>query len=262
MPHRSSQSDRPKHAAGSGAKAPRDEARTAGATPRAVAVSAPVSRKYGLLFELEHVSTKGRQREYKALKEVLGQYEIPLAPWTYSRYCMHRLPEEYLPRLAKAAGRQRVPKKLADEIGGAIRGAFCDGNVHLDEGLARMLKAAEGLNMAVGAVTGLDRETANVLMAKLNLAGKGIELVCVSDCARGFPAADAWLKLATNLGMSPKRCVALASSAAACRAALAAGMRCAAVTDDFTAFEDFSGTDYVVEQQTEALLRDLLALLT
>jgi len=220
------------------------------------------AREFGLLFELEYVSTKGRQRQYKALKAALEQRDIPLAPCTYSRYCLHDSVEKFLPHLSKAAGKQRAScQKLSDEIRVAVRKSFSDGDVHIDEGLAVILKAAEKMNLAVGVVTSLDRDTADGLMAKLKLADRGIGLVCVSDCEHGFPAPDAWLRLALHLGISPKRCVTLASSSMSCRAALAAGMRCAAVPDDFTAFEDFSGTDYIVERQTESLLRDLLALL-
>jgi beta-phosphoglucomutase-like phosphatase (HAD superfamily) len=77
-----------------------------------------------------------------------------------------------------------------------------------------------------------------------------------------YPRADAWEGLARAMSILPGRCVALATSGDACKAALAAGMRCVAVPDRFTAFHDFSGADLVADRGLDdASARRILDLL-
>ena len=55
------------------------------------------------------------------------------------------------------------------------------------------------------------------------------------------------MKMARELGRSSRRTVVFSSSSRACKSTLSAGMRAVAVTDQFTAFQDFGGAELVLE---------------
>ena len=66
------------------------------------------------------------------------------------------------------------------------------------------------------------------------------------------------LKIAKAMSKSPRVCIALVSSMASCKSALSAGMRCVALPDAFTSFQDFGGADVVYEHGDEVAIEELL----
>ena len=62
-----------------------------------------------------------------------------------------------------------------------------------------------------------------------------------------FPRADDWLKMLKIAGIEDKTIVAVVSSQLACKGALTAGASVIAVPDQYTAFQDFSGAAFVLD---------------
>ena len=93
------------------------------------------------------------------------------------------------------------------------------------------------------------------------MSGVNLKHECFPSADQIYPTAETWSKLAHHCGLAPRRCVALVSSAGACRAALAAGMRCIGVPDEFTAYQYFGGADFLVNKLDERVLRDVTTLM-
>jgi beta-phosphoglucomutase-like phosphatase (HAD superfamily) len=216
----------------------------------------------GILFELEMVAVKGRKTVYDVWKKVLAAREAELTPALFMRYGLNASPKAFLPELLNALGKGRFsPDKILADYQEAVAAAFPSKNMILDAGLGKIMKFATAQKFALGAVSGLDPAAAAALMKALDIGDAGVKLVCAPSLDQEYPSADAWMKLAKQIGLPPVRCIAIVSSDVACRAALTTGMRCIVVPDDFTAFQDFGGAEAVVEKLEERTVRDVLALL-
>jgi beta-phosphoglucomutase-like phosphatase (HAD superfamily) len=88
-----------------------------------------------------------------------------------------------------------------------------------------------------------------------------VSLASCHEDGTGYPTAEAWVRLARETGVRPARCVAVTSSARACKSALAVNMRCAVVPDVFTGCQDFGGADIVSDTIDDDLIGELLAFL-
>ena len=73
-----------------------------------------------------------------------------------------------------------------------------------------------------------------------------------------MPAPEVWHKAARGVGRSVRKCGALVTGMAACRNAMAAGLRCIAFPDEWTGHQDFSGAILVVEDSGETRPSEVL----
>jgi beta-phosphoglucomutase-like phosphatase (HAD superfamily) len=114
----------------------------------------------------------------------------------------------------------------------------------LRPGIAKVLQRAADAGLPLAAITVLPETQAQALSSQLGLDRWQVRL-CLFEPAEDerFPGADIWLKVAKALGVQARGSLALVSEAVACRSALAAGLRCLAAPDEFTAFQDFGGAD-------------------
>ncbi|MFO1491641.1 MAG: hypothetical protein U1F87_12170 [Kiritimatiellia bacterium] len=74
-----------------------------------------------------------------------------------------------------------------------------------------------------------------------------MKLLCFEANEKGFPRADLWLKAAKETNFPPAARLSLVTSMRTCKSALTAGMRCLALPDGFTAFQDFGGAHAIVD---------------
>ncbi|NQT94351.1 MAG: hypothetical protein HQ559_16450 [Lentisphaerae bacterium] len=206
-------------------------------------------RKAAVFFELEYVAVPGRRIMFDVLKSVLADKGAEITPILFSRHCLHAPIATSLTELLKAVGKTRLSaKKLASDIAEGIRLSLADGGTKLNPGLARLLAAANERGMSAGALSGLNSSAATEMSGNLGLLDLGV--IVLSDCVedRVFPTRDSWLKLAGETKTGPLNCLAVASSAVGCRSAVSAGMKCVAVPDQYTEFQDFGGADHVTAE--------------
>jgi beta-phosphoglucomutase-like phosphatase (HAD superfamily) len=215
-----------------------------------------------MLFELENVAVPGHQIVYDVIKSVLADKGVDLKPMMFSRYCLEARVEEFVPVLLQQAGKTRVSEsKLIDEIVQGVRLSFTDSGLKLSPNIPKALKVAEGKNAIVGVLSNLDEKSAMQLMGKLGLGEDRITLLCNASEGKTFPSADAWLKLAKTMSVTPSLCAVVATSSMACKTALSAGMRCVVVPNNFTEFEDFGGSDYVLDSLDGGVLEEVFDLM-
>jgi beta-phosphoglucomutase-like phosphatase (HAD superfamily) len=209
---------------------------------------------------MDNVVVNGRRILFEVAKSALAEKDIKLTVPAFSRYCLGRSIKSFANLLLASTDKARLsPEKLAERINKGYRDAMAAAGVRISRGITAVFKRAAELRVPVGVLSGLDRSVTDGVLSRHSLAAS--HMLAVSSTDRVFPSVDAWLRAAKNMGVKPAACVAVASSAAACKEALAAGMRCVAVADEFTSFQDFGGVDFVVDSIDDEAVDRMVSLL-
>ncbi len=64
--------------------------------------------------------------------------------------------------------------------------------------------------------------------------------------------------VAKSLGKNPFNCGVIATSRAATKSSLSAGMHCVAIPDSYTSHEDFSGADVIIDDLAEMNVEEVM----
>ena len=112
----------------------------------------------------------------------------------------------------------------------------------------------EGFRLAIGSSGPI--ENIEAIAKALGLRERFEAVVGAQDVEKGKPAPDVFLKAADRLGVPPERCVVIEDVPAGVQAALAAGMKCIAVTNTHDA-QALDAADRVVESLEEIDPADL-----
>ena len=215
----------------------------------------------GIMFELEGVAFHGRRIMYEAVQHVLKKKKIELSPILFSRYCSQHPLDKGLAMLLKAVGKQKMSsEKLAAAANEQFIHSLTDQSLELDKNFENLISDAKKENIVVGAVSALPEECASKLMSRFGL-DEFVEIVLFKNTSHTFLIRKCWLYLAKTLDAKPHQCVALVTFALLCHSALSAGMCCAVIPDEFTAFQDFGGADLVIEDNEKLDVKKLMALL-
>ena len=218
---------------------------------------------FALLFELENLAVVGRPATFDLLKSILGDRKVELLPAVFSRYCLYSSPAQYIPELLEVLDAKKLSAdKVIDDLESGLARFYSSKQAVLCAGLKSLFEQALKADVPVAGLSLLSSDAAEALMAKLGLSDMDIELFSFEEVGDEVcPRADTWMKVAKSMSKESRRCVALVSSAASCKAAMSAGMRCVVVPDDFTVFQDFSGAEMVIDSfedcDPEKLVADL-----
>lgn len=219
----------------------------------------PVS--FGVVFELEELAFPGRRMIFETLSSVLKEKKIQLTPVLFSRYCLRRSVDQNLTALLNALDKRKLSvEKLTKAVNEQFNRSLAKASLAVDPFLGTILSEAKKEDAVTGALSALPSESALSVMTRLGL-DESVELQVFQNTSENFPTPDCWLNLAKTLGLHPRQCVALVTCATSCRSALAAGMRCVAIPDEFTVFQDFGGADIFVEGGEKLGLKKLMSLL-
>jgi len=217
----------------------------------------------GVAIELENTLLNGHEALCAVLKDALAGEGIDVTPPLYGRYILGRGVAAGVTRLVR--GRTGSAAK-AQKLAGTVRDAYLEKLLAdagtPDKGLVALLKEAAERGMTLGALSCLDEEALEQVVDACGLAELGVQPPAQSaDPEHGFDR-DSWLDLAVALRIGPTRCYAVTSQAAACKGALAAGMKTGVIEKPLTSFQDFSGADFVRDALDAATRKDILARLT
>ena len=214
-------------------------------TPAQPTVPTPI---YAVLFQLEDVAVPGRKIAYDVLKKALAEQKVDLSLPVFSRYCLNSTPQSYIPAIMESLGAQKVPsEKLVGQVVSAIAEQASSDSIKLNSGLAKVLQIARERNFVIGVISTWTEETCQALLAKFGLSDLGARLLAFKDVTKTFPSADIWLKTAKAISIKPRRCLVVGGNMAACKSAMSADLRCVAIPDEFTSFQDFSGADLILD---------------
>jgi len=217
------------------------------------------------LLELEYMLFPGRQLAFEAYRNVLKKHSIALDEMSYARYCLKRNIAMNLKGLFTAQGKKCPDEKGVEETALEIAGRFseslADSAAQPANSLYEFLHKADEQNIKIGLLSFLAEEEAGKLMSRLQFKNAPALLV-MKKKADDLPTPDAWLSLLKMMAIDPRSSFAFINSATAHRSALAVGMRCAVIPDNFTSWQDFSGADLVLENTADLKISDLLAILS
>jgi beta-phosphoglucomutase-like phosphatase (HAD superfamily) len=217
--------------------------------------------EWAVLFELENIASDGRRLLFERLKKALADKETKLSPASFSRFMVDARIKDGVAGLIRAMGRKRVSEeKFTEVLMAEIENDLLTRGASLPAPLSKLLAGARDRGIPLGAWSGLSGHGAAQLAEKLGLTALGVRVVSRDGDNREIPTPDGWLRVASAVGMSPRRCLVLTTSAGSCRAALDAAMRCAVIADAFTSFQDFGGADFVTDAFNAETVSGLLAL--
>lgn len=201
-----------------------------------------------LVFELENIAITGRDGLFKAFEKALSKQKVKFTPSQYSRHCVDKSIHSGVEGVMNAEkGSETVDEALVDEViknaESALTAAAKSPNADLDAAITRLGKKG----IVFGAVSALPEALSESLSTALNAEERGITVGTTGNPRGRRLSSDSWRKLASKLDVRPFHCVALCTSAAGCRAAVAANMICVAIPDAYTEFQDFGGVKAVLD---------------
>ena len=203
--------------------------------------------RQAILLEIENVAFKGRQLLYDVVKKVLGNRDMDLSVPVFCRYCVHAPAQQFVPSLLKLASKTRLSEERAvADISSALKHAL-DGSVKVEPAFKDLIRIASERKVLIGGLSSMDKDVSVRILSELGLPDMGNSIFqCTGE--QGDPQkANAWLQLAKSMSVMPSQCVTVTTSAAACKATVAARMRSVVVSDKFTCFQDFGGANVVFD---------------
>lgn len=215
-----------------------------------------------VLFELENVAIGGRRIAFEVLGKLFKDKKSKLTPPVFSRFCLDTAPAEFIPGLLDAVDKGRSsPEKFLATFTDQRHATLAGSKAQANSSLKNLLKELSKRGVLLGALTEVTDRDAAKRLETMGISDVGVTVLSLSTDEKLAPTADAWLKLAKTLSASSSACIAIVTSAASAKAAISAGMRCVAIADEFTAFQDFGGADYVAEALDADAVAGILELL-
>lgn len=211
-----------------------------------------------LLFELEGAALDGRSKLLEAAQGVFKAAGITLKEHVFARYCIHASPSYVAEQLVAGAGGGKLDHDAAAKIVEAYVALMRKAKHQAHTKFSEVLSKATKRGLKTAALSVLPEDVARAALDSSGLAAKGVELVTFPENERHFPRTDCWLRLPRSLNRSPRACIAIAGCRDSGKSALAAGMRCIIVPDQFTSYQDFSGVDAVLDGEEEADVAELI----
>jgi len=216
----------------------------------------------GFLLELEYMLFPGRQLAFEAYRGILKKHQIDLDETAFARYCLKRnLTLNLKGLLAVLNKKELATEEIASKIAKQLNEAVVAPANRPVNALYDFLRKADEQNIKIGLLSFLPEEDARQLMSRLEFKNAP-GLSVIKNESDYLPTPDAWLSLLKTIAVNPRSAFAFINSAYAHRSALVAGMRCVVIPDKFTAWQDFSGADLVLENIPNLKINDLLAILS
>ena len=204
------------------------------------------SARSALLFEMDNVALGARRIRYEVLAGIMKEQGIELSPILFSRYCLHPVPSVYMPTfLAAMKYTAATPEQVVERLVNETTSRLMQKTTVISDGLIKWMEAAQARGAAIACVSMLPLASAEGVAAHLGFDRWGVQVNSGAPADKGFPRAEHWLRMAKAVGRNPKRCLAIVSSMATTKSALAAMMHVAVVTDEFTEYQDFCGANLV-----------------
>jgi len=214
---------------------------------------------FALLFQLEDVALNGRKTAYETLEEILRDEKIKISPPLFSRFCLQAGPDTCIPELLESIGSKKATDaKIPDAFTKQLLTKFEKISSLPNESLRKVLKAAKDQEITIATVTSLPEESAQKIIKRIGLDDLDVRIFPFKNGDKTIPGPNTWLKTARELEQKPRACAVIGGSMAICKSALSADMRCAAVPDEFTEFQDYSGVDLVLESLADISANELL----
>jgi HAD superfamily hydrolase (TIGR01509 family) len=211
----------------------------------------------GIIFDLDGVLIDSEGLYYRAYSEVLRPYGVTVSREEYERYWIAQgngpeyiVEKHNLPMSPEELRQQRSPIYLE----------LLEREVklmpHVEEALIELSP-----HFALTVATNSNREHLDAVLRRMNIARFFPLTVARQDYRQAKPQPDAFVTAAAKLNLPPDRCVVVEDTYKGVTAAVAAGIRCIAVPNEYTLHNDFRQARLVLpslRELTPEVVWDLL----
>jgi len=225
------------------------------------ATSETSTSQYALIFELEGAAVDGRSKLFEAAKAVFQKAGVKLNENQFARHCTHGSTPSIVDNLIEHLGGEKLNDDAAETILTDYTARIKNGTT-IHPLFLNLLKEAKRRGIHASAISVLPEEVAQGVLEKSGLAGHGVELHSFAESERHFPRVDCWMKVSRQVAKTPRACIAIAGTRDSGKSALSSGMRCVIIPDQFTAYQDFSGVDIILENSDDYTPSALFNILT
>lgn len=210
-----------------------------------------------LVFELEGAAVNGRAKLYDVLQDAFKDAGLSLTKFQFARYCLHGAVPDIIAKVVAELGQGKIKDGAEEALFNDFSASFGK-NVQVHPIFSAVLAEAASRGMAMHAVTILPEDSAKQALEAAGLAKHNVEVHAFPASERHFPRVDCWMKVVRVAAKSPRSCIAVIGCRDSGKSALSSGLRCVVVPDSFTAYQDFGGTDAVLENTEDYPVKDLL----
>ncbi len=204
----------------------------------------PAKRPVAVIFEFETVVLNYRAILFQALSKQLKEKGAKLSIGLFIKHCLYRAPQQFIEPLLAALGKRLSPDKFKTELMELLLAEFK--HAALPPEFKKLTLALTDQAVSVGCIHHLPKEIFDALATRIGLAQLPITVFHCQPEGVGFVSVENWLKTLKQMAITPSRSMAIASSSHSTRAALTVGMKCMAIPDIYTGFDDFSGVDFII----------------
>jgi HAD superfamily hydrolase (TIGR01509 family) len=213
---------------------------------------------FGVIFDLDGVLIDSEGLYYRAYSEVLKPYGVTVSREEYEQYW---IAQGNGPEYIVAKHQLPISPDELRQLRSPIYLQLLQSEVKLmpyvEKTLARLAQS-----FALTVATNTNREHLDFILRRLGIDFFFPVTVARQDYRGAKPLPDAFLAAAEKLGLSPTQCVVIEDTYKGVRAAVAAGMRCIAVPNEYTLHNDFSQASLVLPHLGELTAEVVHSLLT
>jgi len=207
---------------------------------------------FGLIVDFDYTVVDGISLLQDVATKVLSSAGASVSPVTFTRKLFGFKTVSAIKALLGPSSKtstESVVSTIASTMDQAIEDASV--NTHILDVCRKAMD--EGVQVAF--VTARSLATVE---EKLEASGfTDAEVIKVERCERfGEYAVDAWVRAARVIHLSPRECSVIAATAMSIRQAVMAGMRTVALINPIISFQDFSGSDIIIENADIASAAD------
>lgn len=212
----------------------------------------------GVIFDLDGVLIDSEGLYYRAYSEVLKPYGVSVSREEYEE---HWIAQGTGPEYIVAKAHLPISPDELRQLRSPVYLGFLQTEVtlmpHVEEALSRLAP-----HFALTVATNSNREHLDKVLQRFAIDRFFPVTVARQDYKGAKPLPDAFLTAAKKLGLSPSHCVVIEDTYRGVRAAVAAGMACIAVPNEYTLRNDFSRASLVLPslaELTPGVVRSLIS---
>lgn len=202
-----------------------------------------------IVFDLDGVLWDGEPLYHEGFNIVLRPYAVTVTPEEYSNIIGSSV-EAAWEWVLRAKGIGEPVEKFLPIYDDAVM-ELLSHPVEPLPGVREVLRELHARNVPVGLASASLRNWIDATLAGLGLAGEFQTTVGADEVAHAKPAPDLYLKAAENLGVDPRRSVAVEDTRTGVRSAKAAGMYVIQVRASSTALPPIDEADAVIEDYSQ-----------
>ncbi|MFO0827429.1 MAG: HAD family phosphatase [Phycisphaerales bacterium] len=187
---------------------------------------------FGAIFDLDGTLIDTYDAHVAAWQRMGERHGVPVTLEQFARH-FGRRNHQMIEEIWLEAGRPPLDAREIDRLGEekeSIYRALVHAHLPLMEGGPELIAALDesGWSIAIGSSAPIGN--VDLAIERLGTRTRLDAVVTGNDVTRGKPDPECFLTAATRMGVAPNRCVVIEDAPAGIAAALAAGMRCVAIT--------------------------------